>query len=234
MKTKTFIFLLFLTAAAGTQARGQASQTLSAFQEYYRIYYSYNKAEYLRCNVTSLTRDSVTWQQYYQWTFPFISSNGRYTCTYDSVRLVQGYSFNLALDMRLQVLGMSKPDRMNVLFPINLLDNAFRRESLALSYIIKTSQSSWMLRFIFKPGEYYSFYEVIYDPVTLLMTQQKLFYKADDGRTTELLITTSGYNRASFSTGIFDEFLYVKQTDTGYVAMPAYSNYRILDGTIKE
>lgn len=204
------------------------------FQEFYRIYISQSKADFLRMNLTVTTRDSVSRDLISNANFELKSSRGRYAYTYDSVQTVQGFLMNVNVDQRAKVIGLSPTDKFKVFFPVPLMENDFRNNALSSTSLVQHSSSLWTIRFVFKPGGYYSIYEVNYDPVSLAVGSQKITYRDDAGAIIETVITSWGHNYNPFDTQIFDEYVFVQNAAETYIPMPAYSTYRVIDGSLKD
>lgn len=234
MRNNILIASILLLGLATLQGSAPIMAIRTPFQEYYRIYISHSKADFLRMNITMTTRDSVSRDLISNANFELKASRGRYAYTYDSVQILQGFLMNINVDQRAKVIGLSSPDKFKAFFPVPLMENDFRNNALASSSLVQNSTSSWTIKFVFKPGGYYSIYEVTYDPASLVIGSQKFTYRDEGGAIIETVITSWGHNINPFDTQVFDEYVFVKNMADTYAPMPAYSTYRIVDGTLKD
>jgi hypothetical protein len=234
MRSTIQVISILLMGLASLQGSVPNAAVRTPFQEFYRIYVSHNKADFLRMSITLTTRDSVSRNLVSNANFELKASRGRYAYTYDSMQIVQGFLMNLNIDQRAKVIGLAPPDKFKGFFPVPLMENDFRNNALASSSIVQQSSSLWTLKFVFKPGGYYSIYEVNYDPVSLMVGSQKITYRDEGGTVIETVITSWGHNSNPFDTQVFDEYVFVQNAAETYIPMPAYSTYRIVDGMLKD
>lgn len=234
MRNNILIISILLMGLVSLQGSVPNAAIRSPFQEFYRIYVSHSKVDFLKMSITMTTRDSVSRDLINIASFELKASRGRYTFTYDSLQVVQGFLMNLNIDQRAKVIGLAPPDKFKGFFTVPLIENDFRNNALASSSLVQQSSSLWTIKFVFKPGGYYSIYEVSYDPVSLVVGSQKITYRDEGGAIIETVITSWGHSNIPFDTQIFDEYVFVKNVAETYAPMPAYSTYRIVDGTLKD
>jgi hypothetical protein len=234
MRNTILIISFLLMGLASLQGSVPNSTVRSPFQEFYRIYVSHSKADFLKMSITMTTRDSVSRALISNANYELKASRGRYAFTYDSLQVIQGFLMNLNIDQRAKVIGLTPPDKFKGFFTVPLMENDFRNNALASSSLVQQSSSLWTIKFVFKPGGYYSIYEVNYDPVSLMVGSQKITYRDEAGAVIETVITSWGHSNIPFDTQIFDEYVFVQNAAESYAPMPTYSTYRIVDGTLKD
>jgi hypothetical protein len=169
MKYKSLLLLIFLSRSIFSL--GQTPVAVgNEFQELVRIGYVYENAPNLSFNLRFTYADSLTWQTLTDSMHASCKlSYGRSFMSNNDMEILKGSEYYVFVDKE-DSLIMAAPRRMDEsIFQMPLLDSVFLKAHVSSVSIHELNDTAWKFRVIFNPDSYYSLYEMVYNPKTMLI-----------------------------------------------------------------
>lgn len=159
-------------------------------------------------------------------------------CMLDSVEMVQGQTYSLAVYYEDSIISLSARRQHATTFQLPLLDSLFRAANVESLSIMARNDSLRTLTVTFQPTSVYSRYRLYYNAYTYLIDKMEYYTRevpGEEGHSGTGLIGIRLYNYSFLpvQSELFREDRFVQKTNGTFKATAAFADFRLMINTDK-
>jgi hypothetical protein len=166
------------------------------------------------------------------------ASNGFYWTLIDSVEIIQGSQYNLAIYYSDSTIIVNDKKEYGDLLKMEFLDSMFRKSNIDSLSITVVNDSTWQLLALFNPSSGFSQYKLLYDPKTFLVKSMQYYLKeftdldTITSGTALIKLTINNYIFSNVDQTLFNENKFIYKQDGQILKKPAFSNYSLINNSV--